>query len=352
MVEDLLPSWDGEEVLTRHDPQSGATIHICIHSTVLGPAAGGTRLKVYATPDDALLDGLRLAWAMTRKNAVAGLPLGGGKAVVSVPSIPTGESRRHLFRYYGSILTELGGRYRTACDMNTSPSDMDVIAERSPFVFGRSEAAGGSGPSAPATAVGVANAIRSALAYAFGSRDPGGRRIAVQGVGAVGSLVAEHFADAGCEVLVADVDHARAASVADAIGGRAVDPDEILEVPCDVLSPCATGGVLNADSIERLDCRIVAGAANNQLATEADGERFMDRGIVYVPDFVASAGGIIHLASRELLGEDEMALDARLTAIGQTVTRVIDTAEREHISTESAATEMAAKKIAAGSSAR
>lgn len=348
MVEDLLPSWDGEEVLTRHDPESGATIHICIHSTVLGPAAGGTRLKVYATPEDALLDGLRLAKAMTRKNAVSGLPLGGGKAVLSVPSIPTGDARRYLFRHYGSILTELGGRYRTACDMNTSTADMDVVAETSPYVFGRSVSAGGSGTSAPATAVGVANGIRSALAYVFGSSDPGGRRVAVQGVGAVGSLLAGHFADAGCEVLVADVDRDRAESVAAKIGALAVDPDEILEVPCDVLAPCATGGVLTPESIERLDCRIVAGAANNQLETEADGERFPDRGIVYVPDFVVNAGGIIHLASRELLGEDERTLDARLTAIGDTVTEVLRIADSEHISTESAAAAMADRRIAAG----
>ncbi|MFM8999788.1 MAG: Glu/Leu/Phe/Val dehydrogenase dimerization domain-containing protein [Actinomycetota bacterium] len=346
-VADLLASWDGEEVLTRHDPSTGATILICIHSTALGPAAGGTRMRVYATADDSLLDGLRLARAMTLKNATAGLPLGGGKAVLAVPRLPVGEERRHLLLHYGDILAELGGRYRTACDMHTTSEDMDVVAERCRYVFGRTVGAGGSGTSAPATAVGVDRAIRAALRFAFGSGDPGGRTIAIQGVGAVGALLAAQLADAGADVLVADVDGGGAPAVAGGVGARELAPSAILEADCDVLSPCATGGVLDAATIERLRCRIVAGAANNQLEHDRDGERFLDRGIVYVPDFVANAGGIIHLASLELLRESEAELDARLAAIGETTTAVLEDAAARGISTERAARAIADARIAA-----
>ena len=351
-VTDLLASWDGEEVLTRHDPSSRATIHVCVHSTVLGPAAGGTRMRVYAAADDALLDGLRLARAMTYKNATAGLPLGGGKAVIAVPRIPAGEDRIHLLRHYGEIVAELGGRYRTACDMNTTSEDMDVVAQTCPYVFGRTLAAGGSGTSAPATAVGVDHAIRAALRSVFGSGDPGGRTVAIQGVGAVGALLAGQMADAGAAVLVADVDRARAEAVAEATGARAVDPSAILAAHCDVLAPCATGGVLDAEAIEHLRCRIVAGAANNQLEHDADGERFLDRGIVYVPDFVANAGGIIHLASLELLRETEVELDARLAAIGDTTTAILEEAASSGRSTSRVALDLAERRIAAARSAR
>jgi leucine dehydrogenase len=351
-VTDLLAVWDGEEVLTRHDPSSGATIHICVHSTALGPAAGGTRMRVYEAEGDALLDGLRLARAMTYKNAAAGLPLGGGKAVIAVPRIPGGEARHHLLRHYGAIVAELGGRYRTACDMNTSSDDMDVVAETCPYVFGRTIAAGGSGTSAPATAVGVDHAIRAALLTVYGTADPGGRTIAIQGVGAVGRILAGQLADAGAEVLVADVDTRRAEAVASAVGGRAVDPAAILAARCDVLAPCATGGVLDAEAIEHLGCRIVAGAANNQLEHDADGERFLDRGIVYVPDFVANAGGIIHLASRELLGESEAELDLRLAAIGDTTTAILTEAASTGVSTERVARDLAERRISAARDAR
>lgn len=349
---DLLASWDGEEVLTRHDPSTGATIHICVHSTVLGPAAGGTRMRVYPAADDALLDGLRLARAMTSKNAMAGLPLGGGKAVISVPRIPSGEERRHLLLHYGSIVAELAGRYRTACDMNTTSEDMDVVAETCPFVFGRTVAAGGSGTSAPATAIGVDHAIRAALASVYGSGEPGGRTIAVQGVGAVGALLASQMADAGAKVLVSDVDHGRAQALASRIDAQVIDPDDIVSARCDVFAPCATGGVLSAQSIETLRCRIVAGAANNQLEHDLDGERFIDRGIVYVPDYVANAGGIIHLASLELLGESEPRLDERLRGIGDTTTQILDAALAEGVSTSRAAQEIVNARIAAAGGPR
>src|SRR6266508_1964243 len=223
---------------------------VCVHSTRLGPACGGTRLKSYAEPAEALRDGLRLSGAMTAKNAVARLPLGGGKAVLAVPEVPEDDRRRELFLRYGDLVRSLGGTYVTACDMNTSERDMDVVGERCPYVFGRSVACGGSGSSAPATATGVFHGIRASVAHAFGSSDLEGRTVLVQGVGSVGRSLALQLGQAGARLLVADV----------------VAPEDALGTACDVFSPNATGGILTPTTIPELRCRIVAGAANNQLA--------------------------------------------------------------------------------------
>ena len=345
MFEDLLRSWDGEEVAVRYDAPSEGWMFVCVHSTALGPGAGGTRMKTYPTPLDALRDGLRLSGAMTQKNATAGLPLGGGKAVIAVPEIPQGETRRELLLRYADLVTSLGGTYITACDMNTSERDMDLIGERSPHVFGRSVDHGGSGSSAPSTAVGVFHGIRAAVAHAFGSDDLAGRTIAIQGVGAVGARLAELLAPEGVSLVLTDVDELRSKQAAADLGAEVVPAEEAISTPCDVFSPCATGGVLNATSIPDLRCRIVAGAANNQLGEDADAERLAERGILYAPDFVVNAGGIIHLASLELLGEDEARRDARLAGIGVTLTELFGLAEREEISTGEAARRIAAQRV-------
>ena len=222
MFEEVLQAWDGEEVVLRFDDASATWMFVCVHSTVLGPAAGGTRMKVYASPSDALRDGLRLSTAMTSKMAMAGVPLGGGKAVLAVPEIPVGDARRTMMLRYGELVESLHGTYWTACDMNTASSDMDVIAERTSKVFGRTEAAGGSGTSAPATAVGVFHGLRAAVARAFGSDDLTGRTVAVQGVGAVGGPLARALAEAGARLTLADVDDVRAKELADELGCDAV----------------------------------------------------------------------------------------------------------------------------------
>ena len=347
MFEDLLRNWDGEEVAARYDAPTETWMFVCVHSTRLGPAAGGTRMNVYPMPVDALRDGLLLGGAMTRKNAVAGLPLGGGKAVLAVPEIPVGERRRELFLRYADLVTALGGTYRTAADMNTSPADMDVLAERSPYVFGRSVEAGGSGSSAPGTAVGVFHGIRASLRHVFGSPELEGRTALVQGVGAVGRHLVQHLRDAGARVIVADVEPSRAEEAAAATGAEVVAPKVATSTECDVLSPCATGGVLSATMIPKLCCRIVAGAANNQLATPEDGDRLAEAGIVYAPDYVVNAGGIIHLASLELLGEDRAKLGERLRGIGDTLAEVFAMAERESMSTSTAAERLAEARLAA-----
>jgi leucine dehydrogenase len=347
VIEDLLPAWGGEEVVVRFDEPTATWMFVCVHSTVLGPGAGGTRMKVYAEPRDALRDGLRLSSAMTSKNAMAGLPLGGGKAVLAVSEIPEGERRRDLFLRYGDLVESLHGTYRTACDMNTSSADMDVVGERSSSVFGKTEEAGGSGSSAEDTAVGVFHGIRAAVAHAFGSADLDGRTVAVQGVGAVGEPLSRFLAEAGARLTLADVDDVRAKELAEELEANAVPADRIAEVECDVFSPCATGGVLNAETIPSLRCRVIAGAANNQLSQSGDAERLAERGILYAPDYIVNAGGMIHLAGYELLRESFIDVRGRLLGIGATLGDVFARADAEGISTGAAADEIVAHRLSA-----
>jgi leucine dehydrogenase len=347
VFEELLRVWDGEEVAVRYDADAEAWMFVCVHSTALGPGAGGTRMKVYPTPSDALGDGLRLSSAMTRKNAVAGLPLGGGKAVVAVPEIPEGDERERLLLRYADLVESLHGTYWTACDMNTSPEDMDVIARRCSSVFGKTQAAGGSGSSAPATADGVFHGIVASVEHVFGSPDLDGRSVVVQGLGAVGQPLARRLADAGAKVAVADVDEARTERAAAELGATTVRADTAISTECDIFSPCATGGVLSAETIPRLRCRIVAGAANNQLVVPEDAERFAERDILYAPDFVVNAGGIIHLASLEMLREDEDTRDARIRGIARTLAEIFRRAEADAVSTAGAAEAMVRERLEA-----
>jgi leucine dehydrogenase len=345
-VFELLEGWDGEEVAVRFDRDLATWMFVCVHSTRLGPACGGTRMKSYAEPGDALRDGLRLSGAMTAKNAVAGLPLGGGKAVLAVPEVPQGDRRRELFLRYGDLVRSLGGTYVTACDMNTSERDMNVVGERCPYVFGRSVANGGSGSSAPATATGVFHGIRASVAHAFGSPDLEGRTVLVQGVGSVGRILARQLGQAGARVSVSDVDRARAVEAAEALGAEKVAAEDAFRTRCDVFSPNATGGILSSETIPELRCRIVAGAANNQLARPEDAELFGPLGILYAPDYVINAGGIIHLASLELFGEDEAQRDERLLGIGEALTEVFEAAAAENLSTGAAAELIVERRLA------
>jgi len=350
MFERLLRGWDGEHVVMRFDEPSGAWMMIGVHSTVLGPAMGGARLKVYPSPDDALADVLRLSQAMTMKQAAAGLDLGGGKAVLAVPEVPAPGSpaRRELLLRYGDLVASMGGTYVTAADMNTGEADLDVVGERTEHVLGRSVACGGSGSSAGATALGVFHGIRAGVRHAFSDDDLSGRCVLVQGVGAVGSRLAELLRDAGARLVLADLDDDRAAQVAQELGASSTTAHHVLDAECDVFSPCATGGVLSAESIPLLRCRVVAGAANNQLATRWDADRLRDRGIVYAPDYVINAGGVIHLAGRERLGWNDAQVTARLAGIGQMLTDVFEQADRDAITPAAAADRLATDRIAAG----
>ena len=342
MFEDLLRQWDGEHAVVRHDAATGTWIFVCIHSTKLGPAMGGTRLQTYAAPGDALEDGLRLAAGMTRKLAVLGLPCGGGKAVLAVPEVPQGEERRRLLERYGNLIESLGGSYVTGPDVNTGEADMDVIGERTDHVFCRSLGNGGSGDPSVHTALGVFHGIRATLAHTFGADDPAGRTVLVQGTGSVGAKLTRLLLDAGAIVLVSDVDDDRAR----ATGGTPVDPDNALKLECDVYAPCALGATLNADSIPRLRCRVVAGGANNQLATPEDGERLRAAGIVYAPDYVINGGGALHGIGLESLGWDAERLAREVAGIGDTLSGIYREADAAGITTSDAAERLAAERLA------
>jgi leucine dehydrogenase len=343
--EQLLDEWDGETAVIHRDRETGGWMFVCVHSTHLGPSGGGTRLRTYATPADGLADAMRLSGAMTRKLAIAGLPFGGGKGVIAVPEIPSGAPRRELFLRYGELVGSLGGTYRTSSDMNTGEPDMDVIGERTPYVLGRSAAAGGSGDPAPPTALGVFHGIRASLAHVFGADDPSGRSVLIQGAGGVGSALAGHLASAGATVLVADVDPERAAAIAARAGGRTVAPEQVAETECDVFSPCAVGGILDSGTAARLRCRIVAGSANNQLTAPQVAEELHARGVLYAPDYVVNGGGVIGVIGIEELGWTAAELDAALAEIGDRLGEIYRRSAAGGVSTAAVADEMVAERL-------
>jgi glutamate dehydrogenase/leucine dehydrogenase len=346
-VERLIADWDGESVSIHRDRESGAWMFICVHSTRLGTAAGGTRMKHYPRLDDALADGMRLAEAMSLKFASVAFPHGGGKAVIALPSpeIPQGDARRRLMREYGAFINSLGGLYSAAPDMNTSAADMDMIGEVTPYVFCRTEAAGGSGDTAPDTAVGVLHGIKGACRFAFGSDDLSGRTIAVQGAGGVGGRLIDLLKDAGATVIASDVDEKRARDK----GVRTVSPDSVLTTECDVLAPCAVGGIINARSIPSLRCKVIAGGANNQLETPADADLLREHGIVYAPDFVINAGGVLHGGGLEEQHWTRAVLEEKLAGIGDAVYEILQRADRDGVSTDAAARQIALSRISATS---
>jgi leucine dehydrogenase len=346
--EELVEAWDGEEVVVHRDEPTSSWMLIGIHDTTLGPGMGGTRLSSYRQPSDALEDVLRLSEAMTWKQAAAELPYGGGKAVIAVPEVPSpgSDGRRSLLLRYAELVESLRGTYVTAADMNTGETDMDTIGERTSHVLGRSTSNGGSGDPGAATALGVFHGIRATVLRAFGDDALEARSVLVQGLGSVGSRLASHLHDAGATLLLADVDADRAATLADALGAKVVRADDVIGTECDVFAPCATGKVLSEESIPLLRCRAIAGAANNQLATAEDGDRLRDAGILFAPDFVVNAGGVIHLAGRETLGWDDATTASRLEAIGDTLREIFERSDRESLSPATAADRMARERVA------
>jgi len=330
----------------HRDRETDTWMFICVHSTRLGSAAGGTRMKHYPRIVDALADGMRLAEAMSLKFASVEFPHGGGKAVIALPTpeIPKGEARRRLLREYGAFINSLGGLYSAAPDMNTSALDMDVIAEVTPYVFCRTEAAGGSGDTAPDTAVGVLHGIRAACRYVFDSDDLSRRSILVQGAGGVGGHLIDLLMEADATVIATDVDAQRLAILREK-GIQVVPPDSALGTECDVLAPCAVGGIINRRSIPTLRCRVIAGGANNQLETAEDADRLRERGIVYAPDFVINAGGVLHGGGLEEQHWTREVLDARLAAVGDAVYGILQRAERDGTSTDAAARRIAIARI-------
>jgi len=315
---------DHDEVSFASDAHSGLRAIVAIHDRSLGPAVGGCRVYPYASDDAALDDVLRLSRGMTYKSALAGLPLGGGKSVIIAD--PRRDKTPALLAAMARFVDGLGGRYVAAEDSGTSVADLRLMARYTPFVSGIQGSEHGGDPS-PSTARGVFLAIRAALRHRLGTEDLARVRVAVQGLGHVGERLATLLAGAGAEVLVADIDTERCERVAERIGARAVAADDVLFADVDVLAPCALGGVLNDETIPRLRTGIVAGAANNQLRAVEDAARLADRGILYCPDFLINAGGIIDVHYQRN-GLDRAGLDAHLERIGDRLAQVLQRADR------------------------
>jgi valine dehydrogenase (NAD+) len=327
------------------DVQSGLRAIIAIYSTALGPSLGGTRFYPYPSEDAALLDVLNLSRAMAYKNALAGLDLGGGKAVII--GDPQQDKSEALLRAYGRFVQSLGGRYITACDIGTYSEDMDIVARECRYVTGRTVRNGGSGDSSILTAVGVFQGMRAAAEHLWGGASLEGRLVGVEGVGKVGYRLVEHLLEAGARVVICDVNAETAARVLGQHPGIEVAESRaaLLARPLDILSPCAMGGTLDDDTVATLTARIVCGGANNQLAHPGIEKMLADRGILYAPDYVVNAGGVVQVAD-ELAGFSFERAQARASEIFTTTRKIFALADKEGVPPAVAADRLAELRMA------
>src|SRR5688500_11167525 len=324
---DTLAEMGHEQLVLCSDPSVGYRGIIAIHSTTLGPALGGTRFWKYDNDDAAVTDALRLARGMTYKNAVAGLNLGGGKSVIIGDNRTT--HREIIFRAHGRFVESLGGRYVTAEDVGTSTSDMDFVHMETDYVAGL---AGRSGDPSPVTAHGTFRAIQASAKFRWGSDDLAGRTVAIQGCGNVGAYLAGELKGAGAKLIVTDIDAGRVGRVVEATGATAVAPHEIYAQKADIFAPCALGAIINDETIPKLKVEIVSGAANNQLLEPRHGDELERRGILYAPDYVANAGGVINVYS-ELAGWDPNRSLRKADEIYDTILGVYEIAKADGIPT-------------------
>ncbi|MED3995222.1 branched-chain amino acid dehydrogenase [Peribacillus frigoritolerans] len=338
-----LEKYDYEQLLFCQDKQSGLKAIIAIHDTTLGPALGGTRMWTYASEEDAIEDALRLSRGMTYKNAAAGLNLGGGKTVII--GDPRKDKNEEMFRAFGRYIQGLNGRYITAEDVGTTVEDMDLIHEETDFVTGISPAFGSSGNPSPVTAYGVYRGMKAAAKEAFGTDSLEGKVVAVQGVGNVSYNLCRHLHEEGAKLIVTDINKESVARAVESFGATAVNPDEIYGVECDIYAPCALGAVINDQTINQIRARVIAGAANNQLKETVHGDQIHEKGIIYAPDYVINAGGVINVAD-ELLGYNRERALKKVETVYDTIERVIEIAKRDQIPTYKAADRMAEERIA------
>ncbi|OYW86620.1 MAG: amino acid dehydrogenase [Hyphomonas sp. 34-62-18] len=319
------PSFDAHEgVHVFHDADSGLKCIIAVHSTALGPAAGGCRMWNYASGDAMLTDALRLSQGMSFKNAMADLPLGGGKSVIW--GDPRKDKSEALFRAFGRAVESLNGSYYTAEDVGIDTSDMALVRKETRYVAGLDEGAAASGDPSPITAMGVYLGIKEVAKRLFGSDDLSGRIIAVQGVGSVGGHVCEHLAKDGAKLVISDIDQEALKAVSGVTGATIVPPDDIYDVEADIFSPCALGAVINEKTLGRLRVKGVAGAANNQLIVPEMGEFLRRKGILYAPDYVINGGGIINVAAEISGNYSREWVDGKLTRLIETLGEVLDEA--------------------------
>jgi leucine dehydrogenase len=333
-----------ERVALGEEEESGYRAVVAVHSTALGPALGGTRLWDYPTVEEAVTDALRLARGMTYKNALAGLPFGGGKSVVVADAREV--DREKLFRAHGRFVETFGGRYLTAEDVNTSPADMGVVARETRHVAGLAER---SGDPSPHTAHGVFRAMQAAARFRWGADSLAGRAVAVQGCGNVGLNLARALRRAGARLYVSDVNEGRARRAAEELDARFVAAEEIYDTDAEVFAPCALGGVLNDETIPRLRAGIVCGAANNQLLEARHGDALHARGVLYAPDYAANAGGVIN-GCRELLGWTPAQSAEKVHALYDTLLDIFRLARDHDTPTHAAADRLAEARLDAAKS--
>ena len=344
---DYMQAHGHQQLAVWTDPDAGVKSFIAIHDTTLGPALGGTRIWPHPSDEAAIMDVLRLSRAMTYKSAAAGLPLGGGKGLIVAD--PRKDKTEAMLRSYGRFVDSLGGRYVTTEDVGATSRDMEWIAKETSYVVGLPRSAGGSGNPAVVTGFGVYQAMRACAEDAWGTDSLEGRTVAMQGFGNVASSLAGHLSGAGARLVVTDIDPGARERAAAIEGVRVVDSDAIYDVECDIFAPCALGGVLNEQSIPKLRCAIVCGAANNQMATDQDDNRLDDRGILYAPDFIANAAGVINVYY-EYAGDyqEEVAME-KAGQIYATTKQVIATSRERGITTAEAADAVAEARLAAAS---
>ena len=341
---DYLQNYDYEEVVFAQDKESGLKAIIAIHDTTLGPALGGTRMWTYASEEDAIIDALRLARGMTYKNAAAGLDLGGGKTVII--GDPRKDKSEALFRSFGRYIQGLNGRYITAEDVGTSVQDMDYIHLETDFVTGISPAFGSSGNPSPVTAYGVYKGMKAAAKVAFGSDNLSGKTIAVQGVGNVSYNLIKHLHEEGANIIVTDINEENVQRAVKDFGVKVVGVNEIYSVECDIFSPNALGAVINDDTIPVLKAKLIAGAANNQLKEERHGDILQEKGIIYAPDFVINAGGVINVADElNKSGYHRERAMKKVETIYDNILKVFEIGERDGIPSYLAANRMAEERI-------
>ncbi len=344
-----MEKYDYEQLVFCQDEASGLKAIIAIHDTTLGPALGGARMWTYATEENAIEDALRLARGMTYKNAAAGLNLGGGKTVII--GDPFKDKNEEMFRALGRFIQGLNGRYITAEDVGTTVTDMDLIHEETNYVTGISPAFGSSGNPSPVTAYGVYRGMKAAAKEAFGTDSLEGRTISVQGLGNVAYKLCEYLHNEGAKLVVTDINQAAIDRVVNDFGARAVAPEEIYSQEVDIFSPCALGAILNNETIPQLKAKVIAGSANNQLQDSRHGDYLHELGIVYAPDYVINAGGVINVAD-ELYGYNRERAMKRVDGIYDSIEKIFDISKRDGIPTYVAANRLAEERIARVSKSR
>ena len=343
MIFDRMEMGEYEQVVFCNDRESGLKAIIAIHDTTLGPALGGCRIWNYDSEEEALVDALRLAKGMTYKNAAAGLNLGGGKTVIMAD--PKTEKTEALMRAYGRFVEGLAGRYITAADVGSGPEDLDYVFQETDYVTGISESYGSSGNPSPYTAYGVYRAMQRTAKQVFGSDSLEGKRIAVQGTGSVGEGLISYLREEGAHVIATDIDKEHLMEISRKYGVKPVTPENIFSVDADIFAPCAMGAVLNDDTIPQLKVKAVCGSANNQLLDrDRHGKALADRGILYAPDFIVNAGGVINIAE-ELTGYSAERAKAAVSKIYDQMGKVFDIAEQENILPAAAAERFAEERI-------